>query len=334
MIEATSPRELGPCPVCGQALGRPITACGNCHTPHHADCWEYNEGCAIYACGSKPAAPVPGIRLAPDAALPRLAFLAVFICLGALFATGGRQTPVQLDDLSVDVASSAATATFMTTPRAFCTVEIVRADAPDVVVSRRRTPRSRHHRVDLTGLRSGALYLLRVTTEGTFGQGQTFSQLFRTPDEKPAGAEPPPRPFAAAASSLAEAVRLPLVPAALEQVRRDPFRLPGTGVNVRLHGEARAPFSSFDLRMNTTDGTITWRTRTPMTLCRVLISRDETLKGVERVIDATSRGSGTFHRVALAGLEPDAAYQLLVLGFPVRGEPVQSPVVAFRTLPR
>lgn len=331
MIEANSPRELGPCPVCGQVLGRPISACASCHTPHHADCWEYNEGCAVYACGSKPAPPLPRIRLAPDAMLPRLAFLAVFIALGALFATGGRPTPVQLDDLSVEVASSVATASFMTTPRAFCTVEVVRADAPEVVMSRRRTPRSRHHRVDLTGLRPGALYLLRVTTEGTFGQGQTFSQLFRTPDEKPA---PEPAPFTMAENSLAGAVRLPLVPAALDSARRDPFRLPGAGVNVRLHGEAKAPFSSFDLRMSLTNGTITWRTRTPMTLCRVLISRDETLKGVERVIDATSRYGGTFHRVALSGLEPDAAYQLLVLGFPLKGEPVQSPVVAFRTLSR
>jgi hypothetical protein len=326
MIDSNSPRELGPCPVCGQVLGRPLTSCGTCHTPHHADCWSYNEGCAIYACGSKPAAPPPTSRLAPEAMLPRLAFLAMFISLGVLFAAGGRPAMVQLDDLSVEVASHAATATFMTTPRARCTVEIVRADAPDIVVSRRRTARSRHHRVELPGLKAGGLYIMRVSTQGTFREGQTFSQLFRTPDEKPAKVDPPPF-----AMETTPSVQLPLLPVTLESGRRDPFQHPA-GVNVRLQTD-KAPFSTFDLKMNATDGTITWRTRTPMTLCRVLISRDETLKGVWRVVDATSRG-GTAHKVSLSGLEADTSYQALVLAFPAKGEPVQAPVVAFRTLAR
>lgn len=333
MIDAISPRELGPCPVCGQVLGRPITACGTCHTPHHADCWSYNEGCAIYACGSKPSAPRPASRLSPEVMLPRLAFLASLISLGVMFAAGGRPATVALDDLSVEVASHAATATFMTTPRARCTVEIVRADAPDIVVSRRRTARSRHHRVELAGLRPGGLYIMRVSTQGTFREGQTFSQLFRTPDEKPAKVDP--QVFAMDATP---SVRLPLVPASPDLLggdaaRRDPFQLPAAGVNVRLQTD-KAPFSTFDLKMNATDGTVSWRTRTPMTLCRVLISRDETLKGVWRVVDATSRGGGTAHKVSLSGLETDTSYQLLVLAFPARGEPVQAPVVAFRTLAR
>jgi hypothetical protein len=115
---------------------------------------------------------------------------------------------------------------------------------------------------------------------------------------------------------------------------RDPFRLPA-GVHLRVSPSERHPlFSGFDLRLGATRGNITWRTRSPLLFCRVLLSRDATLKGVERVIDATSRGGGTSHRVSLDNLEPDASYQLLVLGFPASGDPLQAPVVAFRTLPR
>ena len=45
------------CPVCSTCLGETNTYCVACGTPHHADCWEYNGGCAIYACRCKDGRP-------------------------------------------------------------------------------------------------------------------------------------------------------------------------------------------------------------------------------------------------------------------------------------
>ena len=40
------------CRVCGTAIGDKARICDDCLTPHHHDCWEYNGGCATYACPS------------------------------------------------------------------------------------------------------------------------------------------------------------------------------------------------------------------------------------------------------------------------------------------
>ena len=53
--EGPSPAEEAPkCQVCSH----PITPearvrCRRCRTPHHPDCWEFNGGCATFACGEK-----------------------------------------------------------------------------------------------------------------------------------------------------------------------------------------------------------------------------------------------------------------------------------------
>ncbi len=53
--------DEGVCGVCGGVLSAPLVACPACDTPHHQDCWSYNGGCAVYACGaiSGEALPVP-----------------------------------------------------------------------------------------------------------------------------------------------------------------------------------------------------------------------------------------------------------------------------------
>ncbi len=38
------------CRVCGDTLIGRLHACDRCETPHHDDCWDYNGGCAVYAC--------------------------------------------------------------------------------------------------------------------------------------------------------------------------------------------------------------------------------------------------------------------------------------------
>jgi hypothetical protein len=41
------------CPVCGADDGADWVICRQCRTPHHRDCWTYNDGCAVYACRGK-----------------------------------------------------------------------------------------------------------------------------------------------------------------------------------------------------------------------------------------------------------------------------------------
>ena len=38
------------CPVCGDGLEGKLTPCPRCETPHHEECYKYNDGCGIYAC--------------------------------------------------------------------------------------------------------------------------------------------------------------------------------------------------------------------------------------------------------------------------------------------
>ncbi|HKS16459.1 MAG TPA: RING finger protein [Planctomycetota bacterium] len=52
-----SPGPADEAPKC-QVCSHPITAdsrvrCRRCRTPHHPDCWEFNGGCATFACGEK-----------------------------------------------------------------------------------------------------------------------------------------------------------------------------------------------------------------------------------------------------------------------------------------
>ncbi len=42
--------EKGRCPVCFTPLDARVKPCWRCRTPHHADCWAYFGGCAIFAC--------------------------------------------------------------------------------------------------------------------------------------------------------------------------------------------------------------------------------------------------------------------------------------------
>lgn len=341
MTELLPAREMGPCPVCGQTLARPIASCSQCHTPHHADCWSYNEGCAIYGCGAKPAPPPPA---SAARTLPRLSLTVAFMSLFALFALGGRNINVRVEDLNVDASGRVPCVSWMTAPRSRCVIEVVRADDPRVVLFRRHTPRSHHHRVELAFIKPGETYLVRVTSQSGLFAGETMSQLYRAPDEP---ASKPAQSFTAATTSL------DLVPSAFATPEssappessmppkphpafrpRDPFRLPGHGYSIQVRPEVpRGPFTAFDLRLASHGAQLSWRTRQPLSLCRVLILRDSTLRGVEKVVDATSRVGGHLHRVSLDGLDPDTSYQVLVLGFPGDGDPIQSPVLSLRTLP-
>lgn len=49
------------CPVCATSMDAgALRTCPRCETPHHADCYEFAGGCAIFGCAPPdPAAPVP-----------------------------------------------------------------------------------------------------------------------------------------------------------------------------------------------------------------------------------------------------------------------------------
>ncbi len=42
------------CQVCGTVIHVEVRVfCRRCKTPHHSDCWSFNDGCSTYACGEK-----------------------------------------------------------------------------------------------------------------------------------------------------------------------------------------------------------------------------------------------------------------------------------------
>jgi hypothetical protein len=62
-------RANSACPVCANPILDQGTHCNRCETPHHPDCWTYNEGCGIYACAQKQ--PTPPARVQDAVIVPR-----------------------------------------------------------------------------------------------------------------------------------------------------------------------------------------------------------------------------------------------------------------------
>jgi hypothetical protein len=361
MADNTSLASLGPCPVCGRQVGRPIAACPSCRTAHHVDCWEYNGGCAIYACAGRPAEEPPlHLRWQPERFLARAGLMVLVLAAAAMFVISGRSRPVHVTRLAL-VPEEIPAAVFETSRRAPCIVEVARADRPFTPVLTRKSRRGKSHRVVLPGLERGASYVVRAWAYGPFVKpGPVATRLFALPPVRPLAIEPPAGPkgppvaygrLPVAAIELAGPAR-PLPPAS---GLRDPFRpvlrlnsppvdltgeeafRPSRPLRVRVEpaspGPGRPLFGPFTLKVGTGECTVAWRTRKPVELCRVILSRDASLRGIERVFDAQTR-KGTHHRVVLSGLTPDSSYQVLVLGFSRDSDPQQSPVVAFRTMSR
>ncbi len=62
-MESSSPANVRPkripgqlCPICqtGIAAAETATFCPDCKTIYHADCWNDNQGCAVYGCSQVP----------------------------------------------------------------------------------------------------------------------------------------------------------------------------------------------------------------------------------------------------------------------------------------
>src|SRR5579862_529126 len=53
IISASVGTPPGACPICANPLDAGARSCPACATPHHADCWNYFGGCAIYACTNR-----------------------------------------------------------------------------------------------------------------------------------------------------------------------------------------------------------------------------------------------------------------------------------------
>ena len=79
------------CVVCRTELPADPVHCPRCETPHHADCWEYTGGCAIYGCAANRAAPPlrsPPVAWAPGERWRGALFgaLVAFSTVACLFA--------------------------------------------------------------------------------------------------------------------------------------------------------------------------------------------------------------------------------------------------------
>lgn len=345
MSELNLPRQPGPCPVCGTPVVRPVASCSACHTPHHEECWSYNGGCAIFGCTGHSARVPPVPRWSPERFLARAGVVALCLAiLGALAATS-RSRVVSVRNLWVSCHAPTAEVSFGTSARVRCTVELHRLG--ERVPSRvERTGPGRVHRVVFDALEPGATYLVRVRPDrqgrkAGLGATRLFSVARAAPPRQPAVPNAPPVMLNASAETP-----LPVLP-------RNPFQMPSVTrpapampiqcsfmpyaprPAVPVVVEPRRPveaFGRFELQVGSNECEVRWMMDRPAVLCRAILSRDASLRGIEKVFDARPRAGS--QRVLLTGLKPDVSYQVLILAFPENGDPVQSPVLAFRTQPR
>ena len=50
----SEPEEAVTCGVCGDAVDEAEgVSCERCSSPHHPDCWTFNQGCAVFGCGGR-----------------------------------------------------------------------------------------------------------------------------------------------------------------------------------------------------------------------------------------------------------------------------------------
>lgn len=53
-VQAVTVESDAECQVCGTKVeAEKRVLCRKCRTPHHADCWDYNDGCSTFACGER-----------------------------------------------------------------------------------------------------------------------------------------------------------------------------------------------------------------------------------------------------------------------------------------
>jgi hypothetical protein len=102
MVDKTT-RASGRCLVCGDGLAMPLQTCPDCVTPHHRHCWNYNGGCAVYGCASRPyvaaagpCGPTPGPvpHLPIHSPAPLLMVLALMMMIHVSATPARRTVPV------------------------------------------------------------------------------------------------------------------------------------------------------------------------------------------------------------------------------------------------
>ncbi len=50
-LDAPPRPVVASCPICGSVVESGLIRCLRCKTVHHRECWEWNEGCSMFACG-------------------------------------------------------------------------------------------------------------------------------------------------------------------------------------------------------------------------------------------------------------------------------------------
>jgi hypothetical protein len=329
---------LGPCPICGACLSRPTASCPRCHTAHHLECWEYNGGCSIYGCESRPVSPSASPVVPPAVNRMMWGSVALLTLLTAITIVRHACAPVH--SMGPRFSHGSLQLQYSTNHPTPVVIEVTTQGGGRTPLFRTVTATGNFHTARVTGVRPGEIYLARAWTPGVCGiSGPVATEVVLAP--RPEAAQPvsykpavaskdpslvdfPHSPLASIRSSL----RLKLEP---DLPLSHPDRIPG---NLDLHwepGSSTAAFRSIDIETRPVLCSVRFRTRRPMSFCRVVLSRDASLHGIERVFDAQTR-RGVFHSVEILGLAPDTSYQVLILAFPSNGDPVQSPILAFRTM--
>ncbi len=96
------------CQVCGEPLRRrAVVQCRKCSTLHHLECWRFNKGCSMFACGSRSSMKPPNAldlagadifdiecRTLSGSALRPVAAFGVIFALGLLLSLVARQPAI------------------------------------------------------------------------------------------------------------------------------------------------------------------------------------------------------------------------------------------------
>lgn len=290
--------QQGHCPVCREHVDESTLACASCLTSYHRDCWEYNEGCAIFACTRGPGEnrPMTPVTAAENLRRTLLSSAAGFLVALIFFWPG----LVRIDPLRCRVENGSLRFSWATSRSVECLLEIARDEKFTETISRTITDGAQWHEVSVA-VASAEVYYYRVRPLGT----EWAREMSRW-----GWIRMPPLP-----------IEKTTVAGERSPARSHPISLPPGTID-------RDFFSSYVFDYDEKSGLmdVLWTTREPVDLCRVVLSRDVTLTGVEKVVDAATATGGLFHKVTLP-LSRGNQYRFLVLALPSGGgSPLQSPI--------
>lgn len=292
----------GHCPVCRAQVEGAIVACASCLTSYHRDCWDYNQGCAIFACtrGPHEGRPMTPVAAAENLRRTLLSSAAGFLVALIFFWPG----LVRIDPLRCRAENGALQFSWATSRSVECLLEVARDEQFRELVSRTITDSAQWHEASVA-VSPAEVYYYRVRPLGTEWAREMSRWGW---------------------------IRLPRVALEKPQVLEPRARAHPVSLGAAMAGDF---FSSYVFDYDEKSGLmdVLWATREPVDLCRVVLSRDVSLTGVEKVIDAATATGGLYHKVTLP-LARGSGYRFLILALPSGGgSPMQSPIQEIAPLP-